>query len=120
MTFAIPTMQEAKEYAKSIGYTTFNEVKWWHHYNSKGWYIGKNKMKSWKSAVWTWFTDTYEWRELQRKRRADEKREKSQREQWGGFIEVSSNIKLKELRKAREWEYLWWLIDELRPEIKRK
>jgi len=27
---------------------------WWNFYESKGWMIGKNKMKSWKSAIVTW------------------------------------------------------------------
>ena len=29
-------------------------MKWWNFYNSKGWFVGKNKMKSWKSAIVTW------------------------------------------------------------------
>ena len=120
MTFKPPTMQEAKKYADSISFKTFNPVTWWHHYESNGWMVGKNKMKSWRSAVWTWFTPTYEWREIQRKKKATEKKIRDQREQWGGFIQIGTEIKLKELRKAPEWEYLWWLIDELRPEIKGK
>ncbi len=123
MTFKPPTMQEAKEYADSIGFKTFNAFKWWNWYNSKGWKVGRGKgtkMTSWKSAVCTWFSDTYEWREIQRKKKATEKTDRTQREQWTGFFERATQIQLKELRKAPEWEYLWWLIDELRPEIKRK
>ena len=120
MMFKPPTIQEAKEYADSIGYKTFEPEKWWHFYNSKNWMVGKNKMKRWKSAVWTWFTGTYEWRELQRKNKATKASKDRLRGQWGGFIEVSSIIKLKEMRKAPEWEYLYCLIDELRPEIKDK
>ena len=118
MTFKPPTMQEAKEYAKTIGYKTFPEVKWWHHYNSKGWYIGKNKMQSWKSAVWTWFTGTYEWRELQRKKSENKKRCNEQRERWSDYINTATELTVKEMRKAEEWEFLYWLIDSLRPEIK--
>ncbi len=123
MTFKPPTMQQAKEYANSIGYKTFNEAKWWHWYNSKGWKVGRGKgtkMTSWKSAVWTWFTDTYEWRESQRKKNENKQYRKQHREQWSDYFDTAAEIKLIELRKTLEWEYLWWLIDELRPEIKDK
>ena len=118
MTFKPPTIEEAKKYANSIGYMTFNPVKWWHHYNSNGWMVGKNKMKRWRSAVWTWFTETPEWRELQRKKANDKEREKRQRYDYTDYIQCAAEIKLKEMRKAPEWEHIFWLIDELRPEIK--
>lgn len=117
MTFKPPTIQEVKEYADSIGFMTFNPVTWWHHYNSKGWMVGKNKMTSWKSAVWTWFTGTPEWRELQRKKSDNKAREKRQRYNYTDYIQRATEIKLKEMRKALEWEHIYWLIDELRPEI---
>lgn len=118
MTFKPPTIEEVKQYAIEIGFRTCNPVKWWHFYNSKNWMVGRNKMKSWKSAVWTWFTGTPEWRELQRKKTDDKVREKRQRDDYENYIKTASEIKLKEMRKASEWEYIWWLIDELRPEIK--
>ena len=120
MTFKPPTIEKAKEYADSIGFTTFNPLKWWHFYNSKGWMVGKNKMKSWKSAVVTWFTDTYEWRELQRKKEVTNKTIAFQRNIFSDYINEASQVKLKEMRKAPEWEHIYWLIDELRPEIKRQ
>lgn len=121
MTFQPPTMREAKEYASSIGYTTFNVNKWWHWYNSKGWKVGRGKgtkMTVWKSAVWTWFTDTPEWRELQRKKHQTQRGQQRQRDDYTDYIQRATEIKLKEMRKAPEWEHLYWLIDELRPEIK--
>jgi len=119
MTFKPPTIQEAKEYADSIGFKTFNPVTWWHHYESKGWMVGKNKMTRWKSAVWTWFTGTFEWRELQRKKSENKTYERQQREQYTDYIQTATKIKLKEMRKAPEWGFIHWLIDELRPEIKK-
>jgi len=117
--FKPPTIQEAKEYADSIGFTTFNPVTWWHHYESNGWMVGKNKMKRWRSAVWTWFTGTYEWRELQRKKNANKQREGHQRYNYTNYIQTATRNKLQEMRKAPEWEHIYWLIDELRPEIKK-
>jgi hypothetical protein len=117
--FKPPTILEAKEYADSIGYKTFDAAKWWHFYNSKGWMVGKNKMKSWKSSIWTWFTGTFEWRELQRKKSDNRARINKQRDDYTDYIQRASEIKLKEMRKAPEWEHIYWLIDELRPEIKK-
>lgn len=51
--FAPPTLEEVKEYCRERG----NEVdpeKFIDFYESKGWMIGKNKMKDWKAAVRTW------------------------------------------------------------------
>lgn len=117
MTFKPPTIEEVKQYAIEIGYKTCNPVKWWHFYNSKNWMVGKVKMTKWRSAVWTWFTGTPEWRELQRKKANDEERENRQRYDYTDYIQNATEIKLKEMRKAPEWEYIYWLIDELRPEI---
>lgn len=51
--FIKPTLDELREYMDSIG---MNDVsnKFFDFYESKGWMIGKNKMKDWKSAVRTW------------------------------------------------------------------
>lgn len=51
--FLKPTIEEIEEYCKSrsngiSGFDFFN------FYESKGWMIGKNKMKDWKAAVRTW------------------------------------------------------------------
>lgn len=52
-TFTPPTLEQVKEYCEErnngIDAETFINF-----YTSKGWYIGKNKMKDWKAAVRTW------------------------------------------------------------------
>jgi hypothetical protein len=50
-----PTIEDVRNYCKERG----NDVdanKWHNFYSSKGWMIGKNKMKDWKAAVRTWET----------------------------------------------------------------
>ena len=51
--FIPPTVGEVKKYCEernnSIDANTFVDF-----YASKGWYVGKNKMKDWKAAVRTW------------------------------------------------------------------
>ena len=51
--FIKPTEKQVKEYAKSIEYDIDPE-RFISHYESKGWMIGKSKMKSWKAAITTW------------------------------------------------------------------
>jgi len=52
--FMPPTTTEVKDYANSIGFTALNPEYFKDYYESKGWMIGKNKMKDWKAAVRTW------------------------------------------------------------------
>ncbi len=66
MAFTKPTIKEAKDFANTIGFKSFDATKWWHFYESKGWRVGKVKMSSWKSAVWTWFTGSDEYLAMKR------------------------------------------------------
>lgn len=52
-SFVPPTVDEVKEYLDSIG-SKVDAESFVAFYDSKGWMIGKNKMKSWKSAIVTW------------------------------------------------------------------
>ena len=51
--FTPPTLEEVKAYCKernnSVDADTFIDF-----YESKGWFVGKNKMKDWKACVRTW------------------------------------------------------------------
>ncbi len=51
--FVPPTLEEVREYI--IGKRSdVDAEKFWNFYESKGWMVGKNKMKNWKAAVRTW------------------------------------------------------------------
>lgn len=52
-SFQKPTLEELDEYSKSIGFELDSQA-FLDFYDSKGWMIGKNKMKDWKAAVRTW------------------------------------------------------------------
>ena len=52
-TFVPPSVEEVKEYCLSVGSQVDAEM-FVAFYESKGWLVGKNKMKSWKSAIVTW------------------------------------------------------------------
>ena len=51
--FTTPTVEEVKEYCGSRN-NSVDPEKFVDFYASKGWMVGKNKMKDWKAAVRTW------------------------------------------------------------------
>ncbi len=51
--FQPPTPEEARKHYDQKSYT-FDLVKWFSHYESNGWRVGKNPMKSWKASMVTW------------------------------------------------------------------
>ena len=51
--FLPPTISEVKEYCEKRK-NGINPEQFVNFYQSKGWMIGKNKMKDWKAAVRTW------------------------------------------------------------------
>ncbi|ADZ82531.1 DUF4373 domain-containing protein [Cellulosilyticum lentocellum] len=51
--FTPPTLEEIKSYCKERNNTIDAEI-FIDFYSSKGWMIGKNKMKDWKAAIRTW------------------------------------------------------------------
>ena len=52
-TFTPPTLADIQAYC-SERMNTVDAAKFFDFYESKGWMIGKNKMKDWKAAVRTW------------------------------------------------------------------
>lgn len=51
--FVPPTAEEVKQYCEENNYK-LDAQRFVDFYESKGWMIGKNKMKSWQAAVRTW------------------------------------------------------------------
>ncbi|QBE95252.1 hypothetical protein PMF13cell1_00767 [Blautia producta] len=52
-TFSPPTADEVTAYCQEMGYKV-NPDAFVDFYDSKGWMVGKNKMKDWKAAVRNW------------------------------------------------------------------
>jgi hypothetical protein len=55
-TLKPPTLEEVKAYCLERN-KGVNPQKWYDHYTSNGWMVGKTKMKDWKAAVRTWEPD---------------------------------------------------------------
>jgi len=52
-TFKKPTIEEIENYCKERN-NSVNAEAFYDFYESKNWYVGKNKMKDWKACVRTW------------------------------------------------------------------
>jgi hypothetical protein len=55
-SFQKPTVEQVEEYMKERGMSNYAS-RFHNFYESKGWMIGKNKMKDWKAAVRNWEDD---------------------------------------------------------------
>lgn len=51
--FTPPTLEELEQYCEERN-NTIDPIKFHDFYESKGWFVGKNKMKDWKAAVRNW------------------------------------------------------------------
>lgn len=51
--FKKPTVEEIKKYCEERN-NNIDAEKFYDHYESNGWYVGKSKMKDWKASVRTW------------------------------------------------------------------
>lgn len=69
--FTPPTADDVRKYCEEIGVYGFNAEMFIDYYESRGWMIGKNKMKSWKAAVRTWLRRDEE-RRIQESRKYEE------------------------------------------------
>lgn len=53
--FKPPTIEEIKTHASDKEYVNFDSEVFFNFYDSKGWMVGKSKMKNWKSAMAGWY-----------------------------------------------------------------
>jgi DNA-binding transcriptional MerR regulator len=53
MLFIVPSLQEVSAYCHERN-NNVDSQKFFDFYESKGWMVGKNKMKDWKAAIRTW------------------------------------------------------------------
>lgn len=65
--FKKPTIEEVKAYIAEKGYDVDAE-RFWNFYEAKDWFIGKNKMKNWHSAVATWQKKETDYVDIRQKR----------------------------------------------------
>ena len=57
--FIPPTLEEVIAYCKERG-KGVNPERWYNHYLTVGWMVGRNKMKDWKSSVRKWEDSDYD------------------------------------------------------------
>jgi len=54
--FQKPTLEQLNTKAELIGLSTTEVEKFWNYYESNGWKVGKNPMKSWPAALQNWLS----------------------------------------------------------------
>jgi len=54
--FQKPTLEQLNTKADLIGLSTTEVDKFWNYYESNGWKVGKNPMKSWPAALQNWLS----------------------------------------------------------------
>lgn len=52
--FKAPSLEDCIAAFGEKGYSPAEAGKFWNHYDARGWMMGKNRMKQWRSAVATW------------------------------------------------------------------
>ena len=57
--FAPPALDDVKAYCIERK-NTVDADRWYDHYTSNGWMVGRNKMKDWKAAVRKWENSEYD------------------------------------------------------------
>lgn len=71
--FSLPSIEEVDSYIREKGYTVDAE-RFVNFYESKGWYVGKNKMKNWRAAVATWQKEDNKRNGINQQRSCDKRR----------------------------------------------
>jgi hypothetical protein len=68
--FVKPTIEEIAEQMKSkdFAYYIAESSRFYNYFESQGWKVGKNTMKSWKGAVHTWISNFYERNKMHEKK----------------------------------------------------
>lgn len=100
--FKPPTVDEVRDYARHLG-VTINPYKFCSFYESKGWMVGRNKMKSWQAAVCNWCADQLAAKkadEEMAKRKAKEMAEHQARLERGEYITPEQRAELRRQMQA--------------------
>jgi len=64
-----PAVEEIDEYMKEKGFNVIDQAEtFFDHFESKGWMVGKSKMKCWKAATRNWIRNAKKWSKTNEKR----------------------------------------------------
>ena len=112
-----PTIQEIQAYIEEKNYNLDAHV-FFHHYEQKGWKVGKAPMKRWHSAVSLWGVQgwgktgasTYNYN----KRNATPDDHQRHRDMYEDHFRGKTRVALEDLRKdPGQLKHVVWLMDEI-------
>ena len=87
--FKKPTLEEIQNYCKERN-NEINANTFYDFYESKDWYVGKNKMKDWKACIRTW------------EQKINEKKEKKEIPSWFNENTEKEKLSLDDEKKMQE------------------
>ena len=113
-SFVPPTLEEVESYIREKGYY-FDAETFVSFYESKGWMVGKNKMKDWKAACRTWENSRREKAEDSTSRRIDKSVPEFRRfAEWVDEyyplirdMEMPDEQKYNEMKKMVNGDFMW-------------
>tara|TARA_R110000803_G_scaffold210685_3_gene283196 strand:- start:1464 stop:1778 length:315 start_codon:yes stop_codon:yes gene_type:complete len=77
-----PTVEEINEYMQEREFFVPEQADiFFDHFESKGWYVGKSKMKCWKAATRNWIRNAKKWSKNEKHQRSNQTHSQRQHEQ---------------------------------------
>ena len=77
-----PTVEEINDYMIEREFFTTDQAEtFFDHFESKGWYIGKSKMKCWKAATRNWIRNAKKWSKNEKRQQPNQTHSQRQHQQ---------------------------------------
>ena len=92
--FTPPTIEEVRTYCKERE-NSVDPESFVNFYESKGWYVGKNKMKDWRAAVRTW----------ERSRKEEKNTQKTATDIYRSYQHSNYDFEALEYESKHRWEF---------------
>jgi len=97
--FAIPTIDEIKEYCKERK-NNVDAEKFFDYYESKGWLVGKTKMKNWQAAIRNWEKNSFDNGNKKQELKTHNHNEFANFEEYDFLAEFDEILKEEEAKKC--------------------
>ena len=97
--FVIPTIEEIKEYCKERK-NNVDAEKFFDYYESKGWLVGKTKMKNWQAAIRNWEKNSFDNGNKKQELKTHNHNEFANFEEYDFLAEFDEILKEEEAKKC--------------------
>lgn len=98
--FRKPTREEAEAYCNEKGLALVDLDRWFDHYTSNGWKVGRNPMKDWKATLRNWNRDQEKRDRADTQKASLQQWSKQPRDKLAGLKAAAANHELQEQARA--------------------